>query len=699
MTGKKYGYDEQSLLCDGKRFFPMMGELHYSRYPKRFWKEALCKMKAGGIDIVSSYVIWIHHEEIEDEWDWAGDKDLRTFVKTIGQCGLKMILRIGPWVHAEVRNGGFPDWLLSKCPKARTNDKAYFWEVEKFYRQIFSQVQGLLLKDGGPIIGLQIENEFGHCGGLCGDEGLLHMQHLEKMARDIGFDVPLYTATGWGGAVTAGLLPVMGGYCEAPWDPRISEIEPSGNYLFTYERNDHAIGCDFGLGEGVTFDMTKVPYLTAELGGGLQVTYKRRPVALACDIGAMSLAKMGSGCNLLGYYMYHGGKNPDGKLTSLEESIKSGSLNDLPEKNYDFRAALGEYGQPSKTFGEIKRLALFVHDYGRELCSMKTFIPENSPQKADNYRDLRTSFRYDEKTKKGYLFVNNFQRRKVMESHNEKISVPESLTGPNTNEKINVCVKNGDYFFMPFSKDDSNYSYYVPLCRLENEGKNFHVVYPLSEEADEKTCVKEDQVLLSREDSLSAFKVKNAAGGDELLLTEGIFYENSLSCGDYLLAERGALSFKLFPPVKKDLPSFERKMDGDFETFTFTGQTDYALDVQSHVLEESENLLKVKIKIPCWADFKNVDDIFIRLHYVGNCARLYLDGKLVDDSIFTGEDFPWEIGLKSYGKEEKEFILEVDALDRDAKIFIEKWPLLQKQKTALLKKIDVDVEYKINVNL
>ena len=67
------------------------------------------------------------------------------------------------------------------------------------------------------------------------------MKRLEKMARETGFDVPLYTATGWGGAVTAGLLPVMGGYCEAPWDPRITEIEPSGNYVFTYERNDHAI--------------------------------------------------------------------------------------------------------------------------------------------------------------------------------------------------------------------------------------------------------------------------------------------------------------------------------------------------------------------------------------------------------------------------------------------------------------------------
>ena len=314
-----YSFDNKSLFKGEKRWFPIMGEIHYSRYPDSGWKEALLKMKEGGVDIVSSYVIWIHHEEIENQFEWTGWRDLRKFVQTIKECGLSMILRIGPWSHAEVRHGGFPDWLLAKCPDARnTNDEKYFAEVEKFYKAIYEQVKGLLLKDGGPIIGVQIENEFGHCGGLTGDAGEAHMKRLEKMARETGFDVPLYTATGWGGAVTAGLLPVMGGYCEAPWDPRITEIEPSGNYVFTYERNDHAIGCDFGLGEGITFDMTKYPYLTAELGGGLQVTLKRRPIAQPKDIGAMSLAKMGSGCNLLGYYMYHGGQNPEGKLTTLD---------------------------------------------------------------------------------------------------------------------------------------------------------------------------------------------------------------------------------------------------------------------------------------------------------------------------------------------------------------------------------------------
>ena len=89
-------YDPVSLLVDGKRWFPMMGEMHFSRYPRKNWEEELLKMKAGGIDIVSLYVIWIHHEEIQGEFDFSGDRNLREFLETVKRCGMYSILRIGP---------------------------------------------------------------------------------------------------------------------------------------------------------------------------------------------------------------------------------------------------------------------------------------------------------------------------------------------------------------------------------------------------------------------------------------------------------------------------------------------------------------------------------------------------------------------------------------------------------------------------
>ena len=105
----KYTFDSKSILKDGKRWFPVMGEIHFSRCPRQFWKESLMKMKAGGVDIVSTYVFWIHHEEIEGEYDWTGNRDLHAFIKAASECGVKILLRIGPWSHGEARNGGFPD--------------------------------------------------------------------------------------------------------------------------------------------------------------------------------------------------------------------------------------------------------------------------------------------------------------------------------------------------------------------------------------------------------------------------------------------------------------------------------------------------------------------------------------------------------------------------------------------------------------
>lgn len=102
---------------NGKPWVPIMGEFHFSRYNREHWYEELCKMKAGGITLVSTYIFWIYHEEIEGEFDFSGDNDLRAFILECKRAGLEVVIRIGPWAHGECRNGGFPDWLL-KSPSS-----------------------------------------------------------------------------------------------------------------------------------------------------------------------------------------------------------------------------------------------------------------------------------------------------------------------------------------------------------------------------------------------------------------------------------------------------------------------------------------------------------------------------------------------------------------------------------------------------
>ena len=164
--GNLWQVDNLSFLKNGKRFLPVMGEFHFSRYEPEDWEEELLKMKAGGVGIVATYVFWIHHEEKKGEWDFTGCRNLRGFLEACKRADMPVWLRIGPWAHGECRNGGFPDWLAQdKTMQVRTNDPAYLKLVEAFYQKVGEQAAGMMCKDGGPIIGIQLENEYGHCGG------------------------------------------------------------------------------------------------------------------------------------------------------------------------------------------------------------------------------------------------------------------------------------------------------------------------------------------------------------------------------------------------------------------------------------------------------------------------------------------------------------------------------------------------------
>lgn len=640
-------------------------------------------MKAGGVEIVSAYSIWIHHEEIEGEYDFGGDKDLRTFVLNCKACGLYLMLRIGPWVHGEVRNGGFPDWLLQKEFIPRTNDPGYLKEVRNYYTKIYEQIEGLFIKDGGPIIGIQIENEYGHCGGLSGEEGEKHMTSLYEMAREIGFIVPFYTATGWGGALTGGLLPVMGGYCEAPWDQRLTEIEPSGNYIFTYERNDHNIGSDYGFGTGITFDLDRFPYLTAELGGGMQVTHHRRPVAEAKDIGAMSLVKLGSGVNLLGYYMYVGGTNPKGKLTSLQETRATGYPNDLTEFNYDFRAPVGEYGQVSETLKELKLLAMFIKDFGSEICEMPAYIPESNPLYPTNLTDLRTSVRHNGKS--GYIFVNNYQRRYSMKEHKNVI-----LQVKLGNEIIHypaADILNKEYFFYPFyMKIGSGVlktALATPLCTLNN--RKTYVFYSKGDpcydlEGDIKDC---NIITLNREEAKNAWKV--ILDKEYLILSDSAVIQSN----------RGIEVIGRQDAVIEVYPAFEKVPQG-FKALGMKG----VFHVYERKIKKSEVGISFKEynesngnkTYDIYLDYqdKELRDCYLQINYEGDSARLYLNGLCIADHFYHGP--VWEIGLKRFYFP-SELRLEITPLAENAPVFLETWPEFDDGIACKVKEIKVETEY------
>ncbi|MCD8380333.1 MAG: beta-galactosidase [Lachnospiraceae bacterium] len=481
-AGERINVNSLYLERGGKPWLGVMGEYHFSRDCAANWHEELCKMKAGGVNIVSTYMFWIHHEEIEGEFDFTGDRDIRRFVEECRKFKLDVFLRIGPWSHGECRNGGFPDWLLQKPFKLREDNDGYLKLVRIWYEKIYEQVQGLFYKDGGPIIGIQLENEL--------VDRPEHLLTLKKLALKIGFDVPLYTVTGWNSKYGAKIpvdevLPVFGAYAEAPWDSHTGPLPLSRHYVFHPVRNDTAVGVDVMRDtdkSGWRLPYERYPFLTCEVGPGLQSTHHRRVLVSGMDAYAMSLTKLGSGNNLLGYYMYHGGVNPIGKLSTMQESRETGYPNDYAILSYDFHTAMTSYGEVREQYRLLNLLHLFVTEFGEKLAPME-YVGSAEAVEPEDLKSLRYCMRTDGES--GFVFVNHYQRLARVEDLRGVVIDTETAAVQSGNETDHAVLKErvvfppidvcGDVsFILPFNLDlQGNLLKYATAQPLTREGNTY----------------------------------------------------------------------------------------------------------------------------------------------------------------------------------------------------------------------------------
>ncbi len=395
--GREIEVNSYFISVDGVPSLPVTGEFHFSRYPVKYWEEAIQKMRAGGISIIATYVFWNIHEEKEGVFNWEGNHNLRKFVQLCKEYGFDVIVRIGPFCHGEIRSGGLPDWLLGKPLVIRSNDPIYLTYVQRLYQQIGMQLEGLFFKDGGPVIGIQLENEYQHSAapwGLTypgqpsdwtaserdldvtqagvgiaeGDNpyaslGNEHLKILKTLAQDAGLVAPVYTATGWGNAavIENGSLPVTAAYPYPTWAPE----QPSDFYLYTDLQKDP----DYAP---VRYNAEDYPYFAAEIGGGIMNTYSRRLNIPERSLDPMINRFLGSGANGIGYYMYHGGSTPRG-----ERNYFSDVAIGCPIISYDFQAPIGEFGEIRPSFHRLKLLHYFLNSFGNVLAPMQVILPQS----------------------------------------------------------------------------------------------------------------------------------------------------------------------------------------------------------------------------------------------------------------------------------------------------------------------------------
>lgn len=463
-VGKEIRINNLYLEEGGIPQLPVMGEIHYNRMDSRYWRDALLKMKASGIDIVATYCIWSLHEEFEGELSWEGHLNLRRFIELCKELDMKVHLRFGPYCNAEIKNGGLPDWIVNnKNLITRSNDPLYLEYTRRWYQAVYDQVKGLLWKDGGPVMALQLENEYVRPGMI-----VSHLLNLKKMAVEIGFDVPLYSMTHWMDSEypKGEIVPYAGFYIEAPWTASGKNEIPTSNFeFFTYNRLSDNIGTDIikieGDVESLSGENNDSPFFTCEIGVGTTAFYQRRAVVPEEMAGENINLRLGCGANMMGYYMYTGGTNPVGKISTYQSSG--------PRISYDYQAPIREFGTLGTVMQETKKYNYFMNDFGTALAPAVAYLPTTN-QDRDN---LQWAVRLNGNT--GYLFCSNYLYKHSRKDYkNVQFSIKlkdETIRIP----RQKVTVKNGTYFLWPFNQELSNvllkYSTTQPVCSLK-EGNN-----------------------------------------------------------------------------------------------------------------------------------------------------------------------------------------------------------------------------------
>ncbi|HEY4208240.1 MAG TPA: beta-galactosidase [Puia sp.] len=467
--GKELLVNSRYLTIGGVPQIPVMGELQYSRMPRERWEDEILKMKAAGVNIIATYSFWNHHEEVEGSFDWNGNKDLRGFIKLCARLGVLVYPRIGPWSHGEARNGGTPDWILRKrFITDRSMDPVYQSYVDRYFHQIGLQLQGLIYKDGGPIVGIQLENEYWK-----GPAGEPYIRWLKNTALRYGMDVPLYTVTGWGnGSVPDGeVIPLWGGYPDESWDPNIEKITGCDNYTFQPFRDDSTIGnAQVKKKEG--YDYSQDPYFTCEMGLGIFSSTHRRPVIGVLDGPGLVVSRIGSGGNLLGYYIFAGGSNPLGLYSTMEENKdETGYWSELSPISYDFQAAIRENGLPAPVYHEVRRLNYFLNEFGHLLAPMEPVFPQKKEP---------AGLQYAARVKggSGFLFGINYcrnSRRSVIKAQFRLRLKEETLTFPSAPADI----PDSSLFIWPVNLDMDGvrliYATAQPLFHTKVKGQSIWV--------------------------------------------------------------------------------------------------------------------------------------------------------------------------------------------------------------------------------
>ncbi|XP_068224951.1 beta-galactosidase-like [Palaemon carinicauda] len=322
-------YENDRFLKDGKPFRYISGSIHYFRVLPSEWRDRLRKLRMAGFNAVQTYVEWASHEPEPDVYDFSGMLDVEKFISTAQEEDLLVILRLGPFIDAERDMGGLPYWLLRKNQdmRLRSSDPTFLKEVDDWFVNVmFPKVKPLLYKNGGPIIMMQVENEYGSYPA-CDYAYTAHLRSLYQKA--FGDSVLLFTTDGDGvGYLKCGKIQDI--FSTVDFGPQ-ADLEKAFGAMRLFQPHGPLVNSEYYPG---WLDHWGEPHSTVD----------GEKVAQVLD----DMLSLNASVNM---YMFHGGTSFGfGAGSNLGSNFK------VCPTSYDYDAPLNEAGDPTEKYWLLRNI-------------------------------------------------------------------------------------------------------------------------------------------------------------------------------------------------------------------------------------------------------------------------------------------------------------------------------------------------------
>lgn len=323
----------EQFYLNGKPFRIIAGAIHYFRVPREYWRDRLLKLRAMGCNTVETYTAWNLHELQQGGFDFSGNLDVAAFLSLAQELGLYAIVRPSPFICAEWEFGGLPAWLLSEQNMPlRSSEGPFLSYVESYYKRLFCELKPLLITNGGPILMMQVENEF---GAWCRPDKP-YLRALRDLMKQCGADVPLFTADPVEGLENGTVEDVL------PTVNLGSDVENRFRQFAPYVKD--------------------APYMVAELWLGWFDAWGKEHhtnPAETCAQVLDDILKTGASVNL---YMFHGGTNP-----GLWSGANDYGHIEPDTTSYDYDAPLAEDGSITPKYLALREVIAKYTDFDKTL--------------------------------------------------------------------------------------------------------------------------------------------------------------------------------------------------------------------------------------------------------------------------------------------------------------------------------------------